>query len=109
MVVSLVSAIGNNLEEILQTPTQQPWVSERQSNSIIKRPADRADGQGRCYQNRHWFKRRHHRLGLFDGFPVRCAIELLCRTALTVIRFTFTSINQTTTSSRQLWAFARDK
>lgn len=48
MVVSLVSAIGNNLEEILQTPTQQPWVSEQQSTLIIKQPADRADGQGRC-------------------------------------------------------------
>lgn len=26
MVISLVSAVGENLEEILETPTQQPWV-----------------------------------------------------------------------------------
>nr|OQO19071.1 hypothetical protein B0A51_14967 [Rachicladosporium sp. CCFEE 5018] len=71
-VISLVSAIGPNLEEVLATTTGQPWVE------IV-------------------------RLATGSQTATIVLVVLVC------FQYTFTSINQVTTSSRQLWALARDK
>lgn len=72
MVVSIVSAIGPNLEAVLESSTGQPWVE------IIR---------------------------LATGSDTATIVLLV----LVCFLFTFTSVNQITTSSRQLWALARDK
>ena len=72
MVVSIVSAIGPNLTEVLKTPTGQPWVE------IIR---------------------------MATGSQAATIVLLI----LVCFLFSFTSVNQITTSSRQLWALARDK
>lgn len=71
-IISLVSAIGPNLDDILSTNTGQPWVA------VIRQ---------------------------ITGSKA-ATIVLVC---LVAFQYTFTSINQVTTSSRQLWAFARGR
>ena len=70
MIITLVSGIGPHLNEIIASPTGQPWVALVQQVS-----GSRA-----------------------------ATITLI---VVVTFQFTFTAINEVTTSSRQLWAFAR--
>ena len=94
MVISFVSAIGDNLEEALASKTGQPWVTVVYlvTGSVCILPK---------ISSAHELTRRIT--------PSRSKKATIVLTVLIGFQFTFTSINQVTTSSRQLWAFARDK